>query len=272
MKCPKLTLAVFVGGLLIALSAWAANVSSSPSGNGNMTQTKPPLPQLSRAQIQRQAQTMTVKIMSKGFLGSGFLLYKQGNVYTVVTNAHVLRPEKPPYQIQTLDGRIWQAELPKNNPFGNNDLAILKFRSLKTVYPVASVGSSPAVKDEVFAGGFAFAQDGETDKGFAFTSGHISLVLPKALEGGYRLGYTNNIQKGMSGGPLLNRRGEVIGVNGVHAFPLWDAPSVFVDGEKAAPTLHQKIIRLSWAVPIETVVHQGFKKPHPVDSLAQLNQ
>lgn len=58
----------------------------------------------------------------------------------------------------------------------------------------------------------------------------------------------------MSGGPLLNRRGEVVGVNGKHAYPLWDVPSVFQDGSKACPPLHETITRLSFAVPIETVV------------------
>ncbi len=45
-----------------------------------------------------------------------------------------------------------------------------------------------------------------------------------------------------------------MGVNGMHAYPLWDAPSVFADGSKADAALHQKITRLSWAVPIETVI------------------
>ncbi|QEI44135.1 hypothetical protein BMF77_04766 [Dolichospermum sp. UHCC 0315A] len=35
-----------------------------------------------------------------------------------------------------------------------------------------------------------------------------SIVLEKALERGYQIGYTNKLEKGMSGGPLLNENGQ----------------------------------------------------------------
>ncbi len=249
MNWRKLTLVPCVGGLLITLSTWAANVSGS-----KLSQAEKPPTLLSVQQLHSSAQAITVKVMSQSVLGSGILLQRQNLVYTVLTNAHVLRAGSLPYRIQTNDGRIWSADVPKTNGFGKNDLALLQFHSAGTVYTVASLGSSPAVGDQVFAGGFPIAEDGTGKKGFGFTAGKVSLVLHKALEGGYQVGCTNDIQKGMSGGPLLNRRGFVVGVNGMHAYPLWDAPSVFADGSEAGPALHQRIIHLSWAVPIEKVL------------------
>ncbi|MBO3458813.1 serine protease [Aetokthonos hydrillicola Thurmond2011] len=254
MNWLKFTLVPSVGCLLLTLSTWAANVSG-----GKLTQPQKPLNQLSVQQLHSSAQAITVKVMSQTVLGSGILLKQQGPIYTVLTNAHVLRAGGVPYRIQTNDNRIWLATVYKTNRFGENDLALLQFRSAGPVYKVASIGSSPTEGESVYAAGFTLTEDGSRKKDFAFTTGKVSLVLRKALEGGYQVGYTNDIQKGMSGGPLLNRRGFVVGVNGMHAYPLWDAPSLFADGSEAEPALHQKIIHLSWAVPIEKVLpHNKF--------------
>lgn len=248
MNWRKFTLIACLSGLFITLPIWVANISVS-----KLAQPKPPLNQFSVEQIQQQAQAITVKVMSSDVLGSGIILQRQGSVYTVLTNAHVLRAGNPPYRIQTSDRHIWQnVETNASTSLHKNDLAILQFRIPGNVYPVASLGSSPVVGMEVFAAGFPTTEVAG-EKGFVFNTGKVSLVLPKALEGGYQVGYTNNIQKGMSGGPLLNRQGKVVGVNGMHANPIWDAPSVFADGSEAEPALHQKITRLSWAVPIDTV-------------------
>ncbi|MER3491937.1 MAG: peptidase S1 [Mastigocladus sp. ERB_26_2] len=252
MKWHNQKLVTLVTGLLfiICVSAvylrYSAECTNINCNSLNATQQN----RLSIEQIRHKAQAMTVKVMSKEFLGSGILLKKQDSVYTVLTNAHVLRADDPPYRIQTPDGRIWSANLLTNVKFGTNDLAILQFRSLDRNYTVASIAFNTAIGDEVFAAGFPYGDDGK-DKGFTFTIGKVGLILPKALEGGYQIGYTNDIQKGMSGGPLLNHQGEVVGMNGMHAYPLWDIPSVFADGSEADQKLHEQIVRLSWAVPAE---------------------
>jgi S1-C subfamily serine protease len=238
-----------IGGLSMLLSASALNVSIFAEQSSI---TQPPT-QLSLEQLQKKAAAISVKILSTEFLGSGILLNKQNSVYTVLTNAHVLRADDPPYRIQTPDGEIYQADVPKNVNFQKYDLAILQFISIKKDYSVASLGNAPKVGDEVFVAGFPVQEEMEEIK-FVFNSGKVSLVLEKSLEQGYQVGYTNILEKGMSGGALLNKSGEVVGVNGMHAYPLWDVPSVFMDGEQAEEKLHQQIIRLSWAVPMNQVM------------------
>ena len=49
---------------------------------------------------------------------------------------------------------------------------------------------------------------------FNFTTGEVSLLPEKSLSQGYRLGYTNDIKVGMSGGPIFNDLGLLIGING----------------------------------------------------------
>lgn len=240
MNWRKLILVIWIGSLSIALSASTPFVSVYA--------------QYQSQKLYQKAQSITVKILGADFLGSGILLQKQGLNYTVLTNAHVLQAGDRPYRIQTPDGKIYAADLPKGLNFGNNDLALLKFHSQGKIYAVASVGLSPVVGDKVFAAGFLGTEESSQVKGFALTTGKLLLVLPKPLEGGYQLGYTNNLQKGMSGGALLNHQGEVVGVNGMHAYPLWDVPSVFEDGSQTDEQLHKMIIRLSWAVSMEKIV------------------
>jgi S1-C subfamily serine protease len=237
-------LIICISSLSIILPASSANLTVYAE-NGNFNQ---PLSELSQPQLKQQATTITVKVLSTQFLGTGILLKRQNNIYTILTNAHVLEADEPPYKIETPDKQIHQAKVSKKANFGKYDLAILEFSSSKN-YSIATIGTQPKIGDEVFIAGFPANE--ETVKNFTFTTGKIALVLEKALERGYQIGYTNQLEKGMSGGALLNKQGELIGVNGMHAYPIWDTPSVFIDGKPATETLHQQIVRLSWAVAIE---------------------
>jgi len=51
---------------------------------------------------------------------------------------------------------------------------------------------------------------------------------------------------------VLNAKGEVVGINSLHPYPLWGDPYVFVDGSKPATQERSLIVRSSWAVPIDT--------------------
>lgn len=244
-------LIIFVSGLSIMLPASTANLSVYAE-KGNFDK---PLTELSPPQLKQQAAAITVKVLSTEFLGSGILLKKQRNIYTILTNAHVLEADEPPYKIVTPDGKVYKAEVLKKANLAKYDLIILQFSSSKT-YSVATIGKQPKRGDEVFVAGFP-AKEENAVQNLKLTTGKIALVLEKALERGYQIGYTNQLEKGMSGGALLNKHGELIGVNGMHAYPIWDTPSVFIDGTPTAETLHQQIVRLSWAVPIDKL------KPSP---------
>ena len=178
---------------------------------------------------------------------------QQGQVYTVVTNKHVLSAEET-YRVETSDGQVYSADLLGSISFKGNDLAVLQFRSIHTTYPVASLGSTSSLKvgDEVFAAGFPFAMDWSGSMGFVMTTGQVSLLLNRALVGGYQVGYTNEIRKGMSGGPILNRQGELVGINGMHKYPLWGDPYIYKDGSKPDLLLRKRMVHFSWGIPIKT--------------------
>lgn len=204
---------------------------------------------LSVSQLQQLARAITVKVFSGDTWGSGIVIQKQGQVYTVVTNDHVLVAGNA-HRIQTSDGRVYSARVIKGDRFGGNDLGVLQFNST-AAYTVATLAASSSLQvgDEVLAAGFPI----EGNPGFSLAAGQISLLPEKALEQGYQLAYTNDIQKGMSGGPLLNQQGQVVGINGMHAYPLWGDPYVFQDGSLPCPAMRDVMVKSSWAIPIETL-------------------
>jgi S1-C subfamily serine protease len=230
----------------------------------------------SEVKLKALARSITVKVRVGKTWGSGILVRKQAQVYTVVTNQHVLNLGDRA-SIQTADGRIYPAQL-RRQDFGERDLALLQFKS-RSNYAIASLDRSSGVRvgDPVFAAGFpiesefdrvasakagnpptrleAQGQDRRQEKnlmGFTFATGQISLLPTKVLIGGYQIGATNDVRKGMSGGPLLNRQGQVVGINGMHAYPIWGDPFVYTDGSHPERLQHNVMVRSSWAIPIET--------------------
>ncbi|MCC5634575.1 serine protease [Nostoc sp. CHAB 5844] len=209
---------------------------------------------LSSKQIQIIAKTVTVKVLSQEFIGSGTLIARNGQIYTVMTNAHVLRAASSPYKIQTPDGQIYKATVSKTRQLENDDLAVLQFYSQDAEYPVATLGKSSQlqIKEKVFVGGFIQNPNiQEKQNQFILTEGQVSLLLDKALEGGYQIAYTNDVRKGMSGAPLLNVRGEVVGINGWRKDPVWQSLEFYQDGTQPSKTLQDMINQSSMAVPIK---------------------
>ena len=215
--------------------------------------------------IEQIAAQITVKVLSTEALGSGIIWESQNSSYIVITNQHVLRAGESPYYIQTPDGQIHYARVLSNSQLDDYDIAVLRFQAIHNSYQTAVPGdfTTLAVGESVVAAGFPSAPEDidyhperspETLSGLTLKTGLVSIVLDKALEEGYQIGYTSDVKKGMSGGPLLNSQGEVVGVNGKHAYPLWDAPDFYQDGSQPCPPLQQLITRSSLAIPIQTIL------------------
>ena len=223
-------------------------------------------------EIDEIAMSISVKILGEGFLGSGFIVLQNQGIYTVITNQHVLRAGKAPYSLQTPDGKIHSAKIPSNSNSITKkyDLAILEFVANDVIYPTAKVGNSIylEVGEPIYAAGFPHSEfkiekstsaisdsaEFNQNNGFVIQPGRVAIVLNKALEEGYQIGYTNDVKKGMSGGPLLNIQGKVVGINGKHAYPLWESTELYLDGTQPCPALQKLITRSSLAIPIEKTI------------------
>ncbi|NES19482.1 MAG: trypsin-like peptidase domain-containing protein [Symploca sp. SIO3E6] len=215
--------------------------------------------QSSTSQLYNRAKAVTVKVLRQdGIWGSGFIVKRQDSSYTVLTNEHVVKNGQS-YIIEHHNGQKYPAQLLQTTNFNDNDLALLQFKSAES-YEVASLEHSSSLKDneEVFMAGYPLDFKESDPSGFSFRFGRITFLgMDRPLKGGYQLGTSHQIQKGMSGGPLLNRQGKVVGINGRH-MPLWGPPCPYEyeDGSFACDSLPEPP-PLSWTIPIETFEPQA---------------
>jgi Trypsin-like peptidase domain/TPR repeat len=172
---------------------------------------------MNQVEIGQIATSITVLITkANGGNGSGVILQHQGDIYTVLTVAHVVK-ERVSYQITTPDGRSYDV-IPSSirSASGDVDLAVIKFRSRNT-YPIATLGNCNLIKVgmSVYVAGFSGTTLGRTRPVLDFNPGIVSSNSYQAQAKGYSLIYTNTTMPGMSGGTALNSNGELIAIHGV---------------------------------------------------------
>lgn len=141
--------------------------------------------------------------------GSGFITDKTG---IILTNAHVV--SKADRVLVTLkDGREFEGTVRGTDEV--TDLAVVKINPQREELPVAPLGSS----DSLRVGDWAIAVGNPVGLNNTVTLGIISTLTRSSAQVGIpdkRIDFLQTdaaINPGNSGGPLLNERGEVIGIN-----------------------------------------------------------
>ncbi|MEG4281581.1 serine protease [Microcoleus sp. A006_D1] len=167
---------------------------------------------LSPQQVNQIATQVTVLI--DGYQsGSGVIFKRIGNVYSVLTAKHVVNAEDVIYLVITPDGERHQTESTNVQPINGVDLAVAQFTSDK-IYQVAQLGNSDQATNgsTVYVAGAPEPNETIPQRTVIVTPG--SIVGVQKPQDGYALIYTNPTRRGMSGGPVLNEAGEVIGIHG----------------------------------------------------------
>ena len=144
------------------------------------------------------------RIITPDGSGSGFLVSDQGHI---VTNAHVVG-EHTSVTVRAASGRLSNARVLGRDEM--LDLAVLAVEPSQDVRPMA-LGNAAEIRpgDEVIALGFPLSNDLGGD--YTVTTGVVSSRrIQDSVE---RIQTDAAINPGSSGGPLVNREGEVIGVN-----------------------------------------------------------
>ena len=146
--------------------------------------------------------------------GSGFIVSADG---LVITNKHVVSDSQADYTVLTNDGQKYSAKVLALDPV--QDLAVIKIQSTKTFQPI-TLGDSSSIQigQTAIAIGNALGQFSNT------VSVGVVSGLQRTISASDQIGSTTEtlqgiiqtdaaINEGNSGGPLLNLKGEVIGIN-----------------------------------------------------------
>ena len=146
--------------------------------------------------------------------GSGVIVSRQGNTYSVLTAKHVVAtPDE--YEIVTADAKSHKLDYRTVKKLPGVDLAIAQFTSNQN-YRVALLGDSDKVTEgaTVYTSGWPHPGRAITQRIYQITQGRISGRSLQPLEDGYGLVYTNITRSGMSGGPVLDAQGRIVGIHG----------------------------------------------------------
>jgi len=157
-----------------------------------------------RVNVQREDQ-----VIGASSVGSGFVFDTFGSI---ITNSHVVADAKK-IVITFLDGRSYNAQLVGDDPF--TDIAVVKVSAEQTQFHPISLGDSSQLKvgEQIAAIGNPFGLSGSMTSGIVSQLGRLlpaqgsGFSIPDVIQ------TDAAINPGNSGGPLLNMKGEVIGIN-----------------------------------------------------------
>lgn len=155
--------------------------------------------------FRRNFEDQPAREMKQQSLGSGAIINKDG---LILTTSHVV-DNADEIKVKLSDGREFKAKVIGRDP--KTDLALIKIASPFENLPVLSLGNSDKMRvgDWVIAVGNPFGLEETVTHGIISGTGRVIGSGP----------YDNFLQTdapinpGNSGGPLVNGRGEVIGIN-----------------------------------------------------------
>ena len=151
----------------------------------------------------------TESLRDRGIMGSGFVYDIFGHI---ITNAHVIENSSK-VTVTFLDGNQYNAEIIGTDDF--TDIAVIKVNEKPRLLNPLDIGDSSVllVGEQVAAIGNPFGLSGSMTSGIVSQLGRLldsqdnGFLIPDVIQ------TDAAINPGNSGGPLLNMKGEVVGIN-----------------------------------------------------------
>lgn len=213
--------------------------------------------------------------LEDGCTGSGVIIAKSSSTYYVATAKHVvdkISSASAPYLLQAHDGKTYQFSSSAVKIFPAVDLAVLQFTSTQS-YRVARLANSDllygaeSTPTTIYTAGFPSSTSNQP-RHYVLSQGEIVRNSPGDMAAGYSLFYTNATLGGMSGGPILDTDGRVVGI---HGRGFVEGPLVDIGTSNNSSQLFVRY-NISLGVPINTLLQlasqTGMQLPVQIDSSA----
>jgi hypothetical protein len=166
-------------------------------------------------EVYELAQNITFRI-DGGNPGTGFVVAGQDGTYYLLTASHVVASvgeydiTAPSGELYRIDADSYEEQITK---LPNVDAAIIRLQS-DEAFPVPEMRTNPVDESSaVYVVGFP---GGGQDSEIKFEGGLIvsNDLATETLEDGYNLIYNSETLPGMSGGPVLDDQGRIVGIHG----------------------------------------------------------
>lgn len=207
----------------------------------------------------------------KSTIGSGFLINEMGLAVTNyhVVSDHILKPEQNYIEVENIDGIKSRASLVNFDVV--NDLALIRIElpSPATLFlPIAE--SLPTQGNSIFSLG------NPHDLGMIVVPGTYNGLKKHSFYP--KIHFTGSVNSGMSGGPVINESGQVIGVNVASAgnqlgflVPLDELKSLVKQSGTVAPEQYKQVITAQLTKNQHRLVEQLALNQWPITPLGKAN-
>ncbi|MCH7341836.1 serine protease [Pelomonas sp. CA6] len=214
---PPHVLKVLLPLLALLCGAVGAQVPASapPAPAQAAAAATPPPPSVSARRLYERTRTQLLQIRtllggSQASVGSGFVVSEQGHV---ITNYHVvsqfaLEPERYRLLYAAPDGQSGALELLDVDV--RRDLALLRLQRPEGAPALPALRFRPA-EEPLAKGDRIYSMGNPHDVAFAVVEGNYNGLVERSFDP--LIYYAGSINAGMSGGPVLDEEGRVVGVN-----------------------------------------------------------
>ena len=168
---------------------------------------------LPSAAVNQIVKKSTVRIDGAG-KGSGVIFAKDDYGYIVLTNQHVVE-DSGEYEVITADGKSYPAS--EIQALEGADLALVYFDTDRRYSVIAQGNSDTLIEGQnLHIAGYPGSQNVASNRTYRFMSESlIGFLAPSDIKDGYELIYSGEAVPGMSGSPIVDEEGQLIGIYGL---------------------------------------------------------